>query len=439
MDGFADVMDYELFSIPPDRVLHVAVFCENSTQANQLIATRQGEAERRGEHIVIVNDPITVCRQQIAGGKDQKSPTNTELRPYSSPNEECLNRICHHAWQAISAGKKALTILVNYTKKGSKKTQPNFVAQISQCEKLVDRFLPDWSFGFPLTRFCFYLLSDFSTDNLKELILSHRQIVFPETIDTWEHSLTEEIMGRPSRSIGIQSSLPGTLQTHVAMTALGAPRTHFKFKLPTGEVRTIARNLREFVEILPALTQETFNFHLLRWANNTLNGEPLSKAVLRSDFALWTAYGLHDCSLAMEIFELAYGRTHGQDLSELSAFGQQMLKQAVTKTCANRLTFLESYLTRVLGAPSKRKTSAVLRAYLLVNSHEINISKLTSDIETITGVDSVFGLAEGPYEFLIKLAETTLDTLRAAIGAIKDIPGVTSTLTLPEDEKLFLV
>lgn len=431
-------MDHDLFTISPDRVLHVAVFCENAAQANQLIAARQGEAGKRGEHIIVVSNPLEVCLQQTSGDQHQKPPTNTETRPYSSPNEECLNRICHQAWSAISAGKNAFSMLVNYTEKRSKTPLPNLVVQISRCEKLVDRFLPDWSFGFPLARFSFYLLSDFSTDNLKELILSHRQIIFPETYDTWEHSLTEEIMGRPSRSKGIQPSLPENLQKHVAMTALGTPRTRFNFKLPTGEVRTIARNLREFVEILPTLAQETFNFHLLRWASNSLNGKRLSKPVLRSDFALWTAYGLHDCPLAMDIFELAYGRTHGQDLLELSAFGQQMLRQAVTRTCATRLTFLETYLTRILGVRLKKQPPAAIRAYLLVNSHEISTPKLTSDIETIPGVDSIFSLA-GPYKFLIKLRESSLDTLRAAIGAIKGIPGVTSTLTLPEDEKLFQV
>jgi hypothetical protein len=44
---------------------------------------------------------------------------------------------------------------------------------------------------------------------------------------------------------------------------------------------------------------------------------------------------------------------------------------------------------------------------------------------------------EGPYQFLVKLHETTVETLKAAILAVRGLPGVATTLTLPEDEKVF--
>jgi hypothetical protein len=441
VEGILELKDHEMFLGTPesDRVFHVAVFCKNIDQARDLMEACQPETEGVGKRFVAVHEPLREVLTRELPISNQFEQQSSLMPAISTFHDTNLNRICQKAWEAYSRGSNGLSLLVNYIEATHQDPPTDLVGQIARTERLVNRFLPEYSFGFPLSRFCFYLLPDFCTLDLKELILAHRQILFPEKSDSWIHTLTTGLIGRLKHPLSVSSAGENILQSHVAMTALGAPRTRFKFLLPTGEVQLIARNLREFVEILPTLSQDTFNFHLLRWVYTSLDGIPFDKPKLRSDFSLWIAYGLHDCPLAMDIFELAYSRTQGQgDLSELSIFGQQMLRQSVTKICANRLTFLESYLTKVLGETPLRKKEAACQAYLLVNTKDLNICELSSKIATVPGVRSIFRV-EGPYQILIKLHETTVETLRAAIQAIRGLQGVATTLTLPEDEKVFQV
>jgi hypothetical protein len=299
-----------------------------------------------------VKEPLKDHRGTRGDKQGCSLPETVQTSANTSSQEATLNYLCHSAWEAISGNHKGLSMLVNYTESGHSDSPVLFTDQICQTEGLVNQFLPNWSFGFSLARSCLYLLPQLNPLDLKKLILTHRHILFPKTSKKWSKSLAEDLLERTGRLTSSQSSLPKGLQNHIALAALAVAHTRFTFLSSTGKVQSIAQNLREFVERLPKLPQDTFNHHLLRWVHDTCDGKPLSNPILRSDFALWLAYGLHDCPLAMDVFHLAHRRTRGQDLSELSLFGQQMLRQAVTHTCAKRLLFLEDHLARAFELAS---------------------------------------------------------------------------------------
>lgn len=336
----------------PDRPLHVAVFCTSLVQATELMEGHRRETGRRGERVVIVKEPLKDHRGTKAAEQKHLLPRAVQTSANTSSQEATLNHLCHSAWKAISGDHKGLSMLVNYAESDHSDSPASVTDQICQTESLVNYFLPNWSFGFPLARFCLYFLPQLDPLDLKKLILTHRHILFPNASTMRKKSLTEDLLERPGQPPSNQPSLLKTLQNHIALTALGAVHTPFTFLSPTGKVPSIAWNLREFVERLPKLPQDTFNHHLLRWVPDTFDGKPLSNPALRSDFALWLAYSLHDCPLAMDVFNLVHRRTRGHDLSELSLFGQQMLRQAVTRTCARRLLFLENHLARTFELAS---------------------------------------------------------------------------------------
>lgn len=358
LGGIIASQDLSLFSGTLERPLHVAVFCASPDHATELMSVCQWEAQSHCEHLIFVEDPLkdVICSRQEEHNESllENSQTPTGI----SSDHACLNHLGRSAWDAISQEHKGFAMLVKYVDCSHSDSSSSRISQILQTEKKIAHFLPEWSFGFPLSRFCFYILPEFSKRDIIKLISAHRHILFPTSSNAWKGSLAEDLLGRPERPVSLLSKMPSDLLNHVAFTAMGAPQTQFEFRSPMGALQAVARNLREFIECLPTLDQETFNHHLMRWGHYDLESQaqqPLHKPVLRSDFALWLAYGLQDATLAMKVFELAYCRTKGQDLAELSLFGQQMLQRAVIHTCANRLTFLEDHLAKAYALQKRNR------------------------------------------------------------------------------------